>query len=237
MRQVIAMHGWLSNSSFWQEWKAFFQSEGWLWQNIERGYGYIDPFEPCWKNTTTNPTEQKRVVFCHSLGTHLIASHLLREASDVVLLNSFSRFIPNNNERRSLIIGLNGMQRHLGQQTEKAMFQKFLQKANKPCTGIDFFQETFKEGVSLQGRKKLKADLELLINSDKLPKGLNRKARVLIIHGEKDQIVTSATRQLLLDDLNQHLDQPAITWNIEKEGHFIRLPSLINRVNDWLRST
>ena len=102
MKQVIAMHGWCSDSTYWHNWERKFRLDGWHWKNAERGYGCIKASEPFWRKSIRSNLANKRVFICHSLGLHLISTQLLNEASHVVLLNSFSRFIPNAKESRSI---------------------------------------------------------------------------------------------------------------------------------------
>ena len=125
MNQIIAMHGWCSDSTYWEHWKKNFQLNGWLWQSAERGYGCITASEPFWESSLGAEVKNKKVAICHSLGIHLLSNKLLQESSHVVLLNSFSRFIPVGKESRSIKIALNGMQKHLGKTTEGNMLRKF----------------------------------------------------------------------------------------------------------------
>ena len=63
MKQIIAMHGWCSDRTFWKDWKKYFQSKGWLWQDGERGYGYIEQSEPFWEKTPNYSLIQQKVIF------------------------------------------------------------------------------------------------------------------------------------------------------------------------------
>ena len=127
------MHGWYSDSSYWDSWEKHFKSNGWTWQNSERGYGYIEPSEPLWYLTDheSNAKQLKKLLVCHSLGMHLIPNPIIKDASHIILLNSFSRFIPFGKESRAIKIALEGMQKQIGKATENQMLLKFAQKANK----------------------------------------------------------------------------------------------------------
>ncbi|KGG20417.1 Biotin synthesis protein bioK [Prochlorococcus marinus str. SS51] len=230
------MHGWCSDSSYWNNWHNHFKSKGWLWRNAERGYGHIETYEPSWQESSLYGHSSKKILFCHSLGLHLISRQVLEKASEIVLLNSFSRFIPNSKERRAVLTALNGMQKHIGKDTEKIMLSKFFQKATSPYNKPLLFHDLLKGGISVTGRKQLKEDLDLLINTNKLPDGLNKHAKVLVINSEKDEILCTTTSTSLIDDLNQHLLTPSVNWKIKNEGHFIRLKILIEKVNNWLIS-
>ena len=172
MKQVIAIHGWSGDSNTWQSWAQEFRQNQWRWKNFERGYGEIPPFTPIWDQLSDEGPHQRRVVIAHSLGLHLIKNEILEKATDVVLLCSFSRFIPIGNDSRPIKIALQGMKKHLGTDMELIMLKNFLKKACQPESLVEDVPGTIKQGMSFEGRKKLQSDLELLIQSNKLPKGL-----------------------------------------------------------------
>ena len=228
------MHGWAGDSKNWMEWKRYFQKNGWHWQSIERGYGLIKSTTPKWINSRKTSLHQKRALICHSLGIHLIDTSTLKKATDIVLLNSFGRFIPNARSSYPLKVALRGMHQCLGTSKEKNMLRKFLEKANKPHQINELQSGLIKKGISVSGREKLISDLELLIHTNGLPSGISRKSRVLAIVGEKDEIVNPLTSQLLLDELIAHLQIKPTHWRISNEGHSILMPQLINQVGNWL---
>ncbi len=238
MNQVIAMHGWYSDSTFWKNWQQDFQLHGWIWQNIERGYGYIEVSEPSWKQVNNSSNKIKRVLFCHSLGIHLVSPEILYETTHLILLNSFSRFIPKGIENRAIKIALDGMQRNLGTENENKMLLKFALKAKKNLNSqIILGKERFQSGVSHEGRQRLKADLELLINTRKLPSSLNKHSTVLVINAADDAIICSSSRISLIEDLQKYLYKKPIHWEIKDQGHFMNnLTDLISEISAWLKS-
>ena len=94
MKEIIAMHGWAGDSNQWSNWEKIFKCFEWEWQTSERGYKGINPHTPKWIHNS-NQVKPKRVAICHSLGSHLIDQQVLYSATHVVLINSFSRFIPS----------------------------------------------------------------------------------------------------------------------------------------------
>ena len=86
MNQVITMHGWYSDSSYWNSLEKQFQLNGWIWQNTERGYGYITPSEPSWDLINNGITDQqhKKLVIGHSLGIHLLPSTIIKKAYHII---------------------------------------------------------------------------------------------------------------------------------------------------------
>ena len=236
MKQVIAMHGWAGDSNTWSLWASEFQKTNWLWQSVERGYGDITPFHPNWIITEEIKNHQRRVVIAHSLGPHLIPETILKYATDIVFLCSFSRFIPTSDRNRSVKTALQGMYKSLGTDNEEKMLINFLKKACAPESLHEVRPGPITKGLSLEGRKKLKSDLQLLIQTKGLPNGIATKCRVLIIQGAKDSIIVPESRSYLKEDLTNHLDNPPSYWEIPEAGHLLLMPMLIKRVQTWLNT-
>jgi len=233
MKEIIAMHGWAGDSNQWSNWEQIFKCYEWEWRNSERGYTAISPHIPKW-NHNSNQVKLKRVAICHSLGSHLIDKEVLYSATHVVLINSFSRFIPSNKENRPIKLALNRMMNAINTPNEAAMLRKFHIKAYKP-NHIDVkSSESNLLHISDSGRLKLKNDLKLLMNSDSLPIGLNNSAKVLIVNSEQDYILANQTKEKLAEDLINHLEAVPKTINLQDEGHFITKIKNIKKVEHWL---
>ncbi len=233
MKEIIAMHGWAGNSKQWANWIDLFQCCNWKWQAAERGYTDIITNTPKW-NYNSNQIGLKRVAICHSLGSHLIDKRILCSATHLVLVNSFTRFIPNSKENRSVTIALNKMMNAINTPNEASMLRKFHIKAHKP-NSIDMEStESNLLHITDSGRMRLRNDLKLLINSDSLPTGLNTNAKVLIINSEKDYILANQTKEKLATDLKNYLkDKPAII-NLQEDGHSISKIDSIKKIKHWL---
>ncbi len=234
MKQVIAMHGWSGDSDSWGLWIPPFKSLGWFWQSAERGYGTLPTNQPKWNKEPERSKNPSRALICHSLGQHLLPTKVVVNATHVVLLNSFSSFIPKGRGNRSLRIALKRMQAQLGTNKESRMLNDFLAKASYPATVSSHPKGPIHHGLSWEGRKKLQDDLELLINTSGLPKGLNKQARVLVIEGEQDAILPPPTRACLMIDLKHHLHRPPSHWTLPNSGHTIIESNLIEKVRNWL---
>ena len=235
MKEIIAMHGWAGDSHQWSNWEKIFKSCDWEWQTSERGYRDISPHTSKW-NHTSNHVELKRVAICHSLGSHLIDKQVLFSATHVVLINSFSRFIPDGRHKRSTTIALNRMMNAINTPNEESMLRKFYIKAHKPNTINIESNESYLLSLSDSGRIKLKNDLKLLINSDSLPTGLNADAKVLIINSNKDYILANETKEKLTEDLTIHLKEKPTIINLQDEGHSISKLRNIQKIKQWLES-
>jgi pimeloyl-[acyl-carrier protein] methyl ester esterase len=231
MKEIIAMHGWAGDSNQWSTWIDCFQD--WEWQTAERGYKDLCPYTPKWNNKS-NQSGLARVAICHSLGSHLIDKEILYSANHVVLINSFSRFIPTGKENRSVTTALNRMMHTINTPNEESMLRKFHIKAHKPNNINIESNGSNILCVSDSGRLKLKNDLKLLINSDSLPTGLNADAKVLIINSNTDYILASETKKKLAEDLTSYLKQEPTIINFQDEGHSISKLKNIKRIKHWL---
>tara|TARA_B100001121_G_scaffold26245_1_gene20418 strand:- start:1911 stop:2660 length:750 start_codon:yes stop_codon:yes gene_type:complete len=242
MRQVIAMHGWSGDSTAWAPWERHFSHRGWLWQSGERGYGNRQACDPCWSEPTGTEASQspllsgppRRVVIGHSLGPHLINTAVLRRATDVVLLASFGRFVPEGPEGRALRTALKGMLKSIGGAGEATMLRAFLKRAAQPAGLEGLPPGPERQGLSQQGRECLRADLDRLIATTGLPSGFPKTARVLVVEGAEDAIVAPAASREHLQALTHHLEQTPAHWQLSGVGHALLVPDLLVRVQRWL---
>ncbi len=233
MKEIIAMHGWAGDSNQWSNWEKIFKSYDWEWQNYERGYKDISPHTPKW-NHNSNHVELKRVAICHSLGSHLIDKEVLYSATHVVLINSFSRFIPSSKENRPIKLALNRMMNAINTPNEATMLRKFHIKSYKPNYIDVKSSESDLLHISDSGRLKLKNDLKLLMNSNSLPIGLSHFAKVLIVNSEQDYILANLTKEKLAEDLINHLETVPKVIKLQDEGHSITKIKNIKKVKHWL---
>ena len=234
MKQVIAMHGWSGDSHSWRPWIDHFEQHNWYWQSAERGYGQRKVHEPDWQVDPAPLEQQRRVVIAHSLGPHLLADEVFMEATDVVLLASFSRFVPQGPKGRALVTALEGMRRCLGQEAETQMLNHFLARAAAPSPPTAIPQGPMDEGLSPEGRERLTDDLNRLMTCAELPSGLHPRTRVLVVEAGQDAIVVPAAREELLKALHLRLRNPVDHWLIHGSGHALLVPDLLNQVRRWL---
>tara|TARA_Y100001968_G_scaffold40352_1_gene30655 strand:- start:82 stop:810 length:729 start_codon:yes stop_codon:yes gene_type:complete len=233
MNEIIAMHGWAGDSHQWSNWETIFKNCDWKWQASERGYKDISPHTPKW-NHNSNQVDLKRVALCHSLGSHLIDKKILHNATHIVLINSFSRFIPTGKENRSIKLALTRMMNAINTTNEEAMLIKFHMKAYKPNYKDEKSLGSHLLHLSDSGRLRLKNDLNLLMNTDSLPIGLNNSAKVLIVNSELDYILANQTKEKLAEDLSNHLKDAPKIINLQDEGHCITKIKNIKKVKHWL---
>ena len=235
MREIIAMHGWAGNQHQWSNWIDFFNSSNWIWHSADRGYRDLSPYIPNWRNKSDS-NSYMRVVICHSLGSHLIANNILSTATHIVLVNSFSSFIPIGKESRSIIVALNGMMKAIGTEQEDLMMLNFYKKAYKPNEYNKESTDLTSLNLSDSGRLRLKNDLKLLFNSNSLPIGLTKGAQVLVINSEEDYILSKTSKKKLIKDLRYHLNSPPTVMKIKEEGHTLSNTTVIEKIKYWLES-
>jgi pimeloyl-[acyl-carrier protein] methyl ester esterase len=189
---------------------------------------------PFWQDDQEPTKRQRRVVIAHSLGPHLLPDAVLAHATDVVLLASFSRFVPQGAKGRALKTGLKSMRRCLGSDAEAEMLTNFLRRAAAPSPADGLPRGPIHEGLSHEGRQRLTDDLDQLIASAELPPGLQASSRVLVVEAEQDAIVVPAARQELRDAIQTRLQHPAEHWFMPGSGHALLVPDLLMRIQRWL---
>ena len=234
MKQVIAMHGWGEDSHSWVPWIRHFKPHCWSWQSGERGYGNRQEHMPFWQDDQDPLELQRRVVIAHSLGPHLLPDAVFTKATDVVLLASFSRFVPQGPKGRALKTGLKSMRRCLDSEAEAEMLTTFLKRAAAPSPPERLPRGPIHEGLSREGRERLTDDLDRLIASAELPLGLRATTRVLVVEAELDAIVVPAAKQELRDAVQTRLEHPADHWCMPSSGHALMVPDLLMRIQRWL---
>ena len=228
MMQILAMHGWAGHAGTWSHWRQCLEAGGSIWTSANRGYGGEAPVSPAW-----NPNPNRKVLIAHSLGLHLLPGPVLGQADAVVLLGSFSAFVPSGRAGRAVAAALQGMQSALGTDQELAMLDRFLDKAASPHTRSALPPNPLLQGVTPLGRQRLQQDLELLAHCRKLPTGWPDAVPVLVVQGERDAVVHTASAQQLVDDL-QH--QPLTLHRDAAWGHALVTPAVLSVVQRWLEA-
>ena len=133
-------------------------------------------------------------------------------------------------------MALNRMMNAINTPNEPSMLRKFHIKAYKPNDINLESTESELISISNSGRRKLKNDLKLLMNSDSLPTGLNTESKVLIINSNQDYILTNQTKEKLTEDLINYLAADPKIINLPDEGHSISKIKNIKKIKHWLES-
>ena len=108
MKQIITQHGWGLNKHFWDDYKVDFLKNNWHWQDNERGYFSTNNYQANWIKSDSK--KEVRMTLCHSYGFHLIQKTTLKEATHIVLINSFNNFLPSSNKRNFILRSLKRME-------------------------------------------------------------------------------------------------------------------------------
>ena len=101
MKQIITQHGWGLNKYFWDDYKVDFLNNNWHWQDNERGYFSTNNYQAKWIKRESK--KEIRMTLCHSFGFHLMQKKILKEATHIVLINSFNNFLPLSNKRNFIL--------------------------------------------------------------------------------------------------------------------------------------
>ena len=228
MMQILAMHGWAGHTGTWSHWRQRFEAEGARWSSADRGYGGGEAVAAAWP-----PGPGRNLLIAHSLGLHLLPAPVLERADAVVLLGSFSAFVPHGRAGRAVAAALKGMQAALGTDQERTMLERFLDKAASPHARSALPPNPLLQGVTPLGRQRLQQDLELLANRKTLPDGWPKAVPVLVVQGERDAVVHAGSAQQLIDDIG---DQPLTLHRDPGWGHALITPTVLSVVQRWLKA-
>ena len=222
--QLIAMHGWAGDAQGWEPFHSTWSARGWAWQCGERGYGGQAPRPVTWQSG-----QGLKLVIAHSLGPHLLPATVLAQADAVVLLASFGRFVPEGPGGRRLRSAMAAMASQLAGPEASTMLQTFMDRAAAPQPTSLLPAGIANSPLEAPGRQRLAEDLNLLAATAGLPPGFPLQARVLIVEGGKDQIVSPQARQQL-----RSLLPAADTLVLAGVGHCLLSPALVPTVCGWI---
>ena len=222
--QLIAMHGWAGDAEGWAPFHSTWEAQGWHWQCGDRGYGPRPPQAVAWR-----PGGGPRVVIAHSLGPHLLPVAVLEQADAVVLLASFGRFVAPGAGGRRLQAAINAMAAQLAGDGAETMLRSFLARAAAPQSAELLPPGLTTAPLGPKGREQLGHDLHLLGRSAGLPEGFPSQAKVLLVEGGADQIVSPEARHLLRQALPS-----ADTLTLAGVGHCLLSPALVPLVCGWI---
>jgi pimeloyl-[acyl-carrier protein] methyl ester esterase len=188
-KEVIAYHGWGFEASCWRDWQTRFEQHGWCFKAFDRGY-WQQPVTP-----TFNPDAQTKLLLVHSYGLHLCPIEQLQQANVLVILSSFVKFHPTAEpfQRRS--------QKMLQQMIDQFMLNpqrvlcNFQIKCCHPCAWQGTLSASVNPALLLRDLKDLQtAALDLAL--------LQPIPQILILQGDQDRIVPSASSCELVEQLS-----------------------------------
>ena len=232
MNQIISQHGWGLDQSMWNKVKEEFIRQNWIWQDNNRGY-YSDPHVKVnWiKDDSDN---NKKVVICHSLGIHLIGKEILREASHIVLINSFYNFIPSNNESKITMRTLLRMEKKINSGEVRFMLEEFISRSFMPNQVDIKFKSIFNLKSKQINLKNLLKDFQKLYLQKSTFSLFSKNTDVLVIKSKNDLILKDyASDEFVYLLNNSQINKPKLV-QIEGQGHLIDNSCIVKILKDWL---
>ena len=232
MNQIISQHGWGLDQSMWNKVKEEFIRQNWIWQDNNRGY-YSDPHVKV--NWIKDDSENnKKVVICHSLGIHLIEKEILREASHIVLINSFYNFIPSNNESKITMRTLLRMEKKINSGEVRFMLEEFISRSFMPNQVDIKFKSIFNLKSKQINLKNLLKDFQKLYLQKSTFSLFSKNTDILVIKSKNDLILKDyASDEFVYLLNNSQINKPKLV-QIEGQGHLIDNSCIVKILKDWL---
>ena len=232
MNQIISQHGWGLDQSTWNNIKEEFTRQNWIWQDNDRGYYSDFCIKVKWIKTDSD--NNKKVALCHSLGIHLIEKEILKEASHIVLINSFFNFIPTNNESNITIRTLRRMEKKINTLEVLHMLEEFISRSFMPNQVDIKFQSIFNLNSKQINLKSLSKDFQKLYFKKCKFDLFSEHAEVLIIKSKSDFILKEYASNEFINLLNNsQINKPKLV-QIENQGHLIDNNYIVKILKDWL---
>jgi len=232
MNQIISQHGWGLDQSIWDKLKEDFIRQNWAWQDNDRGYYSDSCVKVKWIKNDSD--KNKKVALCHSLGIHLIEKEILKEASHIILINSFFNFIPKNNESNITMRTLRRMEKKINTIEVRSMLEEFISRSFMPNQVDIRFKSIFNLESKQINIKSLLKDFQKLYLQQSTFNLFSENADVLIIKSKNDFILKEHAFNEFINLLNNsQINQPMLV-QIENQGHLIDNDYIIKILKDWL---
>jgi len=232
MNQIISQHGWGLDRSIWNDLKEEFIRQNWTWQDNDRGY-YSDSCDKVkWINNDSDTN--KRVALCHSLGIHLIGKEILKEASHIVLINSFFNFIPTNKESNITLRTLRRMEKKMNTGEVRSMLEEFINRSFMPNQVDMKFNSIFNLNSKQINLKSLLKDFQKLYLQQSTFNLFSEHSEVLIVQSKNDFILKEYASNEFINLLNNSQIKKPKLVQIEDQGHLIDNSFIVKILKDWL---
>ena len=217
MKQIITQHGWGLDKNFWDTYKIDFLKKNWYWQDNERGYFSTNNYQAQWiKSDSKN---EIRMALCHSYGFHLMQKTVLKEATHIVLINSFNNFLPTSDKKNFILRSLKRMETKIIKGATKEMLKEFIYRSFMPNDINNSFQNIFYKSLESLNKKLLLKDLKKLYSNRDFPVFLKKDCKIVFINSENDLILDKESNHDFLDFLNRTLEKKPILIKLAQQGH------------------
>ena len=217
MKQIITQHGWGLDKNFWDTYKIDFLKKNWYWQDNERGYFSTNNYQAQWiKSDSKN---EIRMALCHSYGFHLMQKTVLKEATHIVLINSFNNFLPTSDKKNFILRSLKRMETKIIKGATKEMLKEFIYRSFMPNDINNSFQNIFYKSLESLNKKLLLKDLKKLYSNRDFPVFLKKDCKIVFINSENDLVLDKESNHDFLDFMNRTLDRKPILIKLAQQGH------------------
>ena len=164
------------------------------------------------------------------------AKKILKEATHIVLINSFNNFLPLSNKRNFILRSLKRMETKIIKDETKDMLKEFIHRSFMPNHMNNSFNNIFYKSLESLNKTLLLGDLkQLYINRD-IPLFLRKDCKIIFIKSENDLILDNESNNNFLDSLNKTLDRKPILIKLAQQGHCLNnlnlYEILLNKLND-----
>ena len=217
MKQIITQHGWGLNKHFWDDYKVDFLNNNWHWQDNERGYYSKNSYQARWIRNDSK--KEIRMTLCHSYGFHLMQKTILKEATHIVLINSFNNFLPVSSKRNFILRSLKRMETKIIKDEPKDKLKEFIHRSFMPNDINSSFKNIFNKSLDSLNKTLLLDDLKQLYINKELPEFLKKDCKIIFIKSENDLILDNESNNNFLDFLNKTIDRKPILIKLAQQGH------------------
>jgi len=161
---------------------------------------------------------------------------ILKEATHIVLINSFNNFLPLNNKRKFILRSLKRMETKIINDEAKDMLKEFIHRSFMPNDMNNSFKNIYYESLESLNKTLLLNDLKQLYINRAFPVFLRKDCKIIFIKSENDLILDNDSNNNFLDFLNKTLDSKPILIKISLQGHCLNNLNLYeilrNKLND-----
>jgi len=234
MKQIITQHGWGLNKYFWDDYKVDFLNNNWHWQDNERGYFSTNNYQAKWIKSESK--KEIRMTLCHSFGFHLIQKKILKEATHIVLINSFNNFLPVSNKRNFILKSLKRMETKIIKDETNDMLKEFIHRSFMPNHMNNSFKNIFYKSLESLNKTLLLGDLKQLYINRGIPLFLRKDCKIIFIKSENDFMLNNEANNNFLESSNRTVARKPSLIKLTQQGHCVDKRNLyeilLNILND-----
>ena len=233
MNQIISQHGWGLDHSVWDKLKNQFIKNHWIWQDNDRGYFSLSSKRVNW--IKDNSEGSLRIAICHSLGIHLIKKNIIKEATHIVLINSFNNFIPTNNQSKLTLRALKKMEKKINPSEVNFMLKEFINRSFLPNKVDKSLKSIIQMDKGIINTQKLLNDFKKLYMQGQKTNFFSKYTEILFIQSKKDLILKEYASNEFIEMLNKSQFTKPKLIELEREGHLIKNIDIGEIIENWLK--